>query len=94
MDKEKKERQGRRTDPFFTPSSRADVLEWCVEQFSKIRVTLPSQYRSEDAARLKAAFPGIHVVLDGSAFGIEEELDGDAPSKELKQVFYWIEGHL
>ena len=76
----------------FTPTT--DVLRWRVEQFSNIRVTLPSKYGPEDAARLKTAFPGVHVVLGGSAFGIEEELDGDAPSKGLKQVFSWIEGHL
>jgi hypothetical protein len=62
--------------------------------FRHIRVSLPTGYTEEHADRIKAVFPGIYTVLNCRSFGIEEEVEGDVPSQELKAVFVWIEKNL
>jgi hypothetical protein len=62
--------------------------------FEHITVSFPNGYTEEDAARLRAEFPGVHTILNTRSFAIEEEGEGDAPSQQLKAVFAWVEKHL
>jgi hypothetical protein len=64
------------------------------QPFSNIRVTLPSGYDSAAADRLREAFPGVHVVMEGANFAIEEENEAEAPSDALKAIYAWVDANL
>lgn len=64
------------------------------DTFKHIKVSLPEKYTEADAARLRAAFPGIQTFLNRPCFSVEEEDEGPAPLPELRAVFAWVEKHL
>jgi hypothetical protein len=62
--------------------------------YAQITVRLPDRYTQNQADRLRAQFPGIHVILSCPGFSMEVERDSDAPPSNLKEVFAWIEVNL
>jgi len=65
-----------------------------MEPFRFIKISLPKGYTQVDADRLQAQFPGIKVNLNARAFRIEEEVEGEAPSRKLKAVISWVDLNL